>query len=323
MNVHKIINIINEIKSGKIKKIIILTGAGVSCATGIPDFRSAGGLYNTLKPELITASTQERNLLKSDPTNVVHIDMFRRNPFPYLEVRRPFILGTAEKKWKPSLSHVFFKVLHDKGLLQRLYTQNIDGLDFQLGIDENKIVNVHGSLAKVACEFCSESYPTNKFIKQVRTNIKNIYDCTDVDAPAESSKIYCPNCNEAGIKPMTVMYGCDIPDSAWDHVDEDFVDNADLLIIAGTSLMVDPVCDFIKRVALDVPRLVINNESVGEHLGLKYSDKHSKDSLLLGGCDNGFLHLASELGWIDDLYAYKYLMCENSAKLIEEAHNSN
>jgi NAD-dependent SIR2 family protein deacetylase len=317
----KISNIVNAIKSGTIRKVIVLTGAGISCATGIPDFRSPGGLYQTLKPELITATNKERELLKSDPTYVVHIDMFKNNPFPYLEVRRPFILGSAEKKWKPSLSHVFFQVLHEKGLLQRLYTQNIDGLDFQLGMDEDKIVNLHGSLAKVGCEFCSAPYPIEDFIEQVRTNIKNIYDPNDITAPKESSKIYCPQCGEAGLKPVTVMYGSSLPDIAWEHVDDDFTNEVDLLIVAGTSLTISPSCDFVNRVSMSIPRLVVNNQIVGENLGMNFSNKNSLDSILMGSCDEGFLYLASELGWINDMYKYRKLMCPNSAALIENAYD--
>jgi NAD-dependent SIR2 family protein deacetylase len=48
-------------------------------------------------------------------------------------VRRPFIVGTAAKKWKATLSHFFLAVLHEKRMLRRVYTQNIDGLDFQIG----------------------------------------------------------------------------------------------------------------------------------------------------------------------------------------------
>lgn len=318
----KINDIVKCIKSNNIKNVIILTGAGISCITGIPDFRSPGGMYNTLKPELITATAQERNLLKSDPTYVVHINMFKKNPFPYLEVRRPFILGSAENKWKPSLSHFFFKVLQDKGILQRLYTQNIDGLDFKVGLDENKIVNIHGTLSKIRCEFCSTSYPEKKFIDQIKSNIKNIYDQNDKNAPQESSKIFCPNCNEAGIKPTTVLYGTKIPDAVWEHIDEDFIEKADLLIIAGTSLTVSPACDFVRKVKPTVHRLVINNEVVGKDVGLRLLDKKSLDSILLGGCDEGFLYLATQLEWIDDLYIYKDLMCEASASLIEDTYNT-
>ena len=58
------------------QRVVVLTGAGVSCAAGIPDFRSPGGLYDTLRPELITASPQERAAMARDPTAVVLKDMF-------------------------------------------------------------------------------------------------------------------------------------------------------------------------------------------------------------------------------------------------------
>jgi hypothetical protein len=110
-----------------------LTGAGVSVASGMwvylgflavlhflhmlsyvswyqflisthrPDFRSPGGMYDTLKPELITATEEQRRLMKLDPTYVVEKGMFMQNSFPYLEVRRPFILGVRDRKWKPTI----------------------------------------------------------------------------------------------------------------------------------------------------------------------------------------------------------------------------
>ena len=92
------------------QKVVVLTGAGVSCAAGIPDFRSPGGLYDTLRPELITASPQERAAMARDPTCVVLKDMFLQNQFPYHEVRRPFILGTQRQQWKATLFHRFLAV---------------------------------------------------------------------------------------------------------------------------------------------------------------------------------------------------------------------
>ena len=58
-----------------------------------------------------------------DPTYVVEKDMFMQNAYPYLEVRRPFILGTAKQQWKATISHHFFELLHEQGKLTRLYTQ--------------------------------------------------------------------------------------------------------------------------------------------------------------------------------------------------------
>ena len=86
------------------------------------------GLYDTLKPSLITATAQQRALMEAEPMAVVTWDMFQQTQFPYMEVRRPFILGTKEKKWKATIAHRFFELLYAKtGKLTRLYTQNIDG----------------------------------------------------------------------------------------------------------------------------------------------------------------------------------------------------
>lgn len=126
--------LIEEIKSGFYSNIVVLTGAGVSTGAGIPDFRSPGGMYATLRPELITATQRQRRIMRDDPTAVVDISLFSENQFPYLEVRRPFILGTFAHQWKPTISHFFFRILSDKGLLRRLYSQNIDGLDRQAGL---------------------------------------------------------------------------------------------------------------------------------------------------------------------------------------------
>ena len=68
-----------------------------------PDFRSPGGMYDTLRPELITATATQRKLMELDATYVVEKNMFMQNAFPYLEVRRPFILGVRDQKWKPTI----------------------------------------------------------------------------------------------------------------------------------------------------------------------------------------------------------------------------
>lgn len=63
-----------------------MTGAGISVEAGIPDFRSAGGMYDTLKPDLLTATPQQKLQMEIDPTYVVEFGMFKQNQFPYLEV---------------------------------------------------------------------------------------------------------------------------------------------------------------------------------------------------------------------------------------------
>jgi NAD-dependent SIR2 family protein deacetylase len=131
---NSLLSILHDILNGEIKNVVVLTGAGVSVSSGIPDFRSADGLYKTLKPELLTATESQKASIRNNPTLVVDYDLFRVNQFPYVEVRRNLILGIAERKWKPTLGHAFMKVLNDKDLLLRVYTQNIDGIDYQLNL---------------------------------------------------------------------------------------------------------------------------------------------------------------------------------------------
>ena len=70
MNDMKLDRILGKITSGLYKRIVVMTGAGISCASGIPDFRSPGGLYATLRSELLTASDSQRDYLAHDPTGV-------------------------------------------------------------------------------------------------------------------------------------------------------------------------------------------------------------------------------------------------------------
>ena len=78
-------------------------------------------MYSTLRPELITATPAQRARMAANPTAVVEKSMWFENPFPYLEVRRPFIgLARASASGKATLSHRFFELLHAKGKLTRL-----------------------------------------------------------------------------------------------------------------------------------------------------------------------------------------------------------
>lgn len=309
-------HIIDGIKAGSFKNITVLTGAGISTGAGIPDFRSPGGMYDTLRPELITATETQRRQMKHDPTQVVFFDLFRENQFPYLEVRRPFIMGTAEKKWKATLSHFFLRLLHDKGLLRRLYTQNIDGLDFQLDLPEQKVVHVHGTIGTASCEFCSAPYPAEEFREAVRTSIKNIYDQNDCEAPRESKNILCKRCRTPGVKPDTVMYGRNLPASFFTNCDKDFPQCSDLLIVIGTSLTVSPANSLVERISKEAPRIVVNTLPVGEELGLDYGSNSSRDFLLSGESDQVLFDLCIELGWVDDMCAFSDQMAPQSQQIL-------
>ena len=321
------------IRSGRCKRVHVLTGAGVSVGAGIPDFRSAGGLYDTLRPELLTATPEQRTTMAENPTAVVSRGIFEETSLPYLEVRRPFILGLAQKQWKPTAAHFFLRLLHDKGLLSRVYTQNIDGLDYATGIPESKLLSCHGTMGRAECEFCKAPMPFEEFCTKVRTQIKDIYN-TDKDAPKESTMIKCEACGRPGLKPATVLYGSDLPQSFADGLDEDFFqtrrigpvsgtedhpdeaqeEEGSLLIVSGTSLTVSPANSVVPRSGPTNPKLVVNREAVGDEFGLDFGN--GRDVFAEGDADDGFIALAAELGWLEELAAYAPQMAEASAALI-------
>ena len=104
------------IQQGKTSRILVLTGAGVSVSAGIPDFRTPGtGLYDNLA---------QYNL--PFPEAVFDLGFYARNPRPFCQLAQELWPGL---KFLPTLTHSFLTLLHQKGLLLRCYTQNIDGLE--------------------------------------------------------------------------------------------------------------------------------------------------------------------------------------------------
>jgi len=93
-------------------------------------------MYATLPIDKLTATEREKALVRQEPTSVVEKSMFMKNPFLYLEVRRPFILGTRARQWKATTAHRFAELLHRHAKLRRVFTQNIDGHRFPDGCPE-------------------------------------------------------------------------------------------------------------------------------------------------------------------------------------------
>lgn len=282
---------------GEANRVMLLTGAGVSCGAGIPDFRSPGGMYSTLRPELLTATEEEKRLMRQDPTFVVEKRMFFNNPLPYHEVRRPFILGTQARQWKPTLFHRFVEALDKRGKLLRLVTQNIDGLDFLTETTADKIVPCHGTIARAACEACREALDFNVYCGLVRTQIKDIYG-VDASAPEASTSLVCRVCGKPALKPTTVLFGSNLPAAFFESLETDLPE-ADLLIVAGTSLLVSPA-NMVAAYAT-CPRFVVDRQRVGEHLGLRFEDAASDDVYVAGDADDVFGRLMLELQWLDDI----------------------
>jgi len=201
------------ILSDDCKSIVVLAGAGMSRASGIPDFRSAGGMYETLQPDLLTASPVDREGMTCDPTMVYEKDFFLKNSLPCLELQRPFIFGTKEKRWKATIAHRFVELLHAKiGKLTRIYTQNIDGLEGQCtNLPKTIVIPVHGSFDRASCESCGAEMNYDEFCAKVETNIKDITG-EDKMAPENSTPIACEICGRFTVKPNIVLFRSPLPD---------------------------------------------------------------------------------------------------------------
>lgn len=133
------VNTLEDVVSllAKANNVMIVTGAGVSVSCGIPDFRSETGIYSRL---------QEFEL--DDPQQMFDIKYFRENP----QIFYSFAKELYPSNYEPSPSHLFVKLMEEKGKLLRNYTQNIDTLEHKANI--KRIVNCHGSFATASCVTC-------------------------------------------------------------------------------------------------------------------------------------------------------------------------
>ncbi len=181
---------------------VVLTGAGVSTESGIPDFRSRDGAW-----------------ARYDPMEYATIDAFRRDPVKVWEFygRRLDVLRHA----KPNAAHLALAELERAGYVNAVVTQNVDRLHELAGSQE--VVEVHGSVRTSSCLSCRVSVPFDEVVRQLE------------DAPAP----VCPGCG-AVLKPDVVMFGELLPAAAVERA-QVLARSTRLLLVVGSSLAVYPV----------------------------------------------------------------------------------
>jgi NAD-dependent deacetylase sirtuin 2 len=280
------------IKSGHARHIIVASGAGISTAAGIPDFRSPGtGLYENL---------QKYNL--PTPTAIFDTNYFKNNPEPFFKLASALMPG----KFSPCIAHYFCTLLHQKGLLSRCYTQNIDSLERLAGMPDEMLVEAHGTFAMAHCLDCKKSYSFEEIQEELKTGV--VLRCRQ------------PDCKGL-IKPDLVFFGDDLPARFHELIKTDFP-ACDLLIVMGTSLLVQPFASVLRFVRPNVPRVLFNMSAVGiggeEALILKEgflananaNDRfcfghmtNRRDVFAGGDCQEAILELVRLLGWEDELWA--------------------
>lgn len=179
---------------------------------------------------------------------------------------------------KPTITHAFLKLLYDKGRLLKLFTQNIDCLEREAGVPPEMIIEAHGSFASQRCIECKVPYPSELMKKALEAD----------DVPL------CPECMNY-IKPDVVFFGEPLPASFL--LNRTLPAAADLCIVMGTSLTVQPFASLPTMCREGTPRVLINLTPAG---GI---GSRTDDVLLLGECDDGVMKLAEALGWLEELEA--------------------
>jgi NAD-dependent deacetylase len=188
--------------------VIVLTGAGISTAAGIPDFRGPNGLYATRR---------------YDPELVFNIDYFRRDPSLFYRFTSDF--AAMLKDIQPTFTHRFLSVLEKKGIVKGTITQNIDALHRFAG--SRKVIELHGSYWSAACTSCDGYSIEGKSYEWWTEAIRN---------SPRSPVLVCPRCHGV-VKPDVVFFGETV------HGFEkaaDLVARCDLLLVLGSSLEVYP-----------------------------------------------------------------------------------
>ncbi len=192
--IEKLIELIN-----KSENIVFFGGAGVSTASGIPDFRSNKGLF------------------KHNPEYLLSYTFYRKNPQDFFDFYRNNMIFLDVK---PNMTHKFLVNLEKIGKLKGIITQNIDGLHQKAG--SKNVIELHGSIYRNYCELCREPYDIGSVM------VEGV-----------------PHCTCGGIiRPDVTLYEESLNMNNFQEA-QNMIDKADLIIVAGTSLVVYPAASLI------------------------------------------------------------------------------
>jgi len=206
-------------------RIVVLSGAGISTDSGIPDFRGPKGLW-TRDP---------------DAEKLADIRYYVADP----DIRRRAWLGRLDHPaWaaEPNAGHRAIVELDRRGVLDLLVTQNVDGLHHESGLDPDRIVEVHGTIRDVVCLACGDRGPARPTLDRVRAG--------EADPP-------CLVCGGI-LKSATISFGQSLVEADLDR-SLAAAERCDLLLAVGTTLGVYPVANMVPLASAAGARIVIVN----------------------------------------------------------------
>jgi NAD-dependent deacetylase len=209
------------------KEAIALTGAGISTESGIPDFRSEGGIWEKYKPEIYG-----------------NIQSFLKNPAKFWEMAQKIAPNLF--KAKPNPGHYALAELENLDILKAIITQNMDELHQQAG--SVLVYEVHGSINRFSCFGCKASYNKEQIYRKLKKEKKHGPSCDFCGSP---------------LKPSVVLFGEGLPRFEM-YQSQALAQKADVMLIAGSSLSVIPACDLPLYTLREKGKLIIINDQPTE-----------------------------------------------------------
>lgn len=207
----------------KALRAVVLTGAGISTPSGIPDFRSEGtGLWS-----------------RDEPLEVASLSTFRTDPEKFFVWFRP--LASQIYNAQPNPAHNALARLEEAGRIQSIITQNIDALHQKAG--SKKVIEMHGTLRSLSCTQCFQQEEAQGYLKPF----------------VERGELpHCPKCGGL-LKPDVILFGEQLPQRAWYEAQRDSR-ACDLMIVAGSSLEVLPVAGLpMQAIDRGAHLIIVNN----------------------------------------------------------------
>lgn len=205
------------------QRIVFFTGAGISTESGIPDFRSPGGLWEKNRPidfsEFMASSDARRE-----------------------SWRRKFAMDSVISTAKPNEGHKAISNLYERGSVAAVITQNIDGLHQLSGIPEEDVVELHGNTTYAKCLDCHE--------RMSLQDVKTVFDNNE-------TLPQCPSCGGV-VKTATISFGQSMPVAQMQRAEIEAIE-CDLFIAIGSSLVVYPAAQIPVIARQNGAELVILN----------------------------------------------------------------
>lgn len=207
------------------RRIVVFTGAGISTESGIPDFRSPGGIWSK--------------------NRVIYFDEFVRSRDARIEAwtrlfnGRKMLMGA-----EPNAGHRSLAKLHERGLLSHVITQNVDGLHQSSGVPDERVIELHGNSTYAKCLECGTRYSLD--------DMQTLFETTGEP----------PSCEVCGglVKSATISFGQSMPEHEMRRAQE-ATEACDLMIAIGSSLVVYPAAGFpVMAKRLGAKLAILNRE---------------------------------------------------------------